>query len=83
MRRCEDNIKMDLIKIRLGSGVESSGSRQKLLTGYCKLQYGNETFGSIKDKRLLDWLRNLSSSKITAHVKSGSRDGKTQSCCYR
>jgi hypothetical protein len=82
MSRCEDNIKMDLTKIRLGCGVEWSHLAQdKLLTGYCVLQYGNETFGSIKDKRLLDWLRNLSSSKITAHVKSGSKDGKTHSYC--
>jgi hypothetical protein len=46
MHRWEDNIKMDLRKIHLVCGLNSSGSRWGPIVGSC--EHGNEPSGSIE-----------------------------------
>jgi hypothetical protein len=52
----ENNIRMDLTEIGLKEeiGLDSSGSGQILVVGYCEL--GNEPSGCIKGREFLEYL---------------------------
>jgi hypothetical protein len=51
-RRWEDNIKMDLLEVGWGHGLDQSGSGQGQVAGCCG--YGDEPSGSIKCGEFLE-----------------------------
>ena len=51
-RRWEDNIKMDLLEVGWGHGLDRSGSGYGQVAGFC--EYDNEPSGSIKCREFLE-----------------------------